>query len=160
MHLPAAAGIRPATPADAGAVTDIEDRAFTGDRFNRRQIRYLLASPTCDACIAVEPDVAVAGYIMTLYRSTWQHGRVYSLAVAPECRGRGIGARLMAAAGAAARRRGCRALRLEVRADNRTAIKLYNSVGYQVIGGKPDYYSDGTAAICMQLSLTPQPQDA
>jgi [ribosomal protein S18]-alanine N-acetyltransferase len=65
--------------------------------------------------------------------------------VAPKYRGRGVGAGLLVAAEAAARQRGCRELRLEVRQDNAAAMALYESAGYRRIAKLPDYYEDGAA---------------
>jgi len=55
---------------------------------------------------------------------------VHDLAVVPECRGGGVGRRLLEAAEARARARGCCKLTLEVQDDNRRARGLYASFGF------------------------------
>jgi ribosomal protein S18 acetylase RimI-like enzyme len=72
--------------------------------------------------------------------------RLYSIAVDPVARGSGLGAALLAAAERAARRRGVRRLRLEVRQDNPAAIALYETRGYRRIGARAAYYEDGADA--------------
>ena len=74
---------------------------------------------------------APVGYAVVLTRRGSRSARLYSIAVAAEAAGRGIGSRLLAAAEEAARRRGADRLHLEVRADNSTAIRLYERAGYR-----------------------------
>ena len=69
--------------------------------------------------------------------------RLYSIAVAPEARGTGIGEALLAAAERHARTRGAIAMRLEVRADNAAAQRLYERRGYRRFGIRRRYYEDG-----------------
>ncbi len=61
---------------------------------------------------------------------------VHDLAVVPEFRGQGVGFALLDAVEAAARRRGCCKLTLEVQDDNRRARELYSRFGFNdfVIG--------------------------
>jgi ribosomal protein S18 acetylase RimI-like enzyme len=42
---------------------------------------------------------------------------------------------------------------LEVRVSNKKAQALYSTLGFQMIGIVPSYYSDGEAAIIMKLRL-------
>jgi len=69
--------------------------------------------------------------------------RLYSLASQPESRGKGVGTALVEATEAAAKQRRCTTLRLEVRTDNASAIKLYERLGYRCIASLPGYYQDG-----------------
>jgi [ribosomal protein S18]-alanine N-acetyltransferase len=75
-----------------------------------------------------------------LYRAKSRAARLYSIGVAAEFRRRGLARRLVAAAEKDAVRRGCRAMRLEVRADSRGTIALYEAAGYRCVGRGPAYY--------------------
>ena len=44
-------------------------------------------------------------------------------------------------------------MHLEVRADNMTAIGLYERAGYHPLGQRPDYYEDGTTALLFGRQL-------
>jgi GNAT superfamily N-acetyltransferase len=55
---------------------------------------------------------------------------IHDIAVTAQCRGRGVGRALMAAAEAYAKERGCCKLTLEVLEGNTRAIGLYRSVGF------------------------------
>lgn len=59
-------------------------------------------------------------------------GAAYYLSVDPDCRGRGYGRAIMAAAEARLRARGVWKLNLMVRADNAAAGDFYRALGYEV----------------------------
>jgi ribosomal protein S18 acetylase RimI-like enzyme len=67
---------------------------------------------------------------------------IHDLAVLPNLRRRGVGARLIAAVEAEARRRGCCKVTLEVRDDNVAAMRLYRRAGFGPgsSGGSPAQY--------------------
>jgi ribosomal protein S18 acetylase RimI-like enzyme len=146
-------GIRAAVAADVKALADLERSAFHSDCFDQRQLGYLVTRAQATCLVAEEPDVPVAGYAVLLHRRRSRGARLYSLAVSPLCRGRGLGVKLLDASEGAARRRGAGSVFLEVRADNRKAIRLYVEQGYGMTGGRADYYADGMAAICMRKTL-------
>ncbi len=73
-------------------------------------------------------------------------GHITSVAVHPKFQGRQVGARLMLALHAEARRiDGLGALTLEVRSSNTAAQRLYRWFGYAPVGTRKDYYRDGLA---------------
>lgn len=140
------APVRSATPADLDALLALELRAFSGDRMSRTQYRRHLVSPAAAVLVTCAPDEGLLGSALVFFRRGNTLARLYSIATAPAARGRGIGARLLAAAEDVARERGCRALRLEVRVDNPNAIALYERAGYRRIGHYTGYYEDGADA--------------
>ena len=137
--------IRPARPADLDALTVLEVQSFETDRLSRTSYRRLLGRRSAAVLIA-EVDDAVRGSAVVLFRHGRPTARLYSLAVDPTCRGRGLGRALTDAALAEAAARGCTRLRLEVRDDNRAAIALYERLGFQLRDQVADYYADGMAA--------------
>ena len=143
---PFSTSVRAATPADLEALVALELRAFSGDRMSRAQYRRHLASAGAAVLVADAPGEELLGSALVFFRKGSARARLYSIATAPAARGRGIGMQRLAAAEAAARDRGCRALRLEVRVDNAVAIALYERVGYRRIGRYADYYEDGADA--------------
>ena len=150
--------IRPAHPSDLDDVLRLEGEAFATDRLTRRRLRALARSASAFLLVAHSGD-ELAGYVLVLTRSTSRVARLYSLAVSPAVRGRGVGSRLLDAAEAAAQARGADEMRLEVRADNRMAIRLYESRGYQTIGRREEYYADGMAAVRYARDLRDLPAD-
>lgn len=147
--------LRPAQLADVDALLAVENAAFDGDRLSRRSFRHLLSRGRQATILAQEADGAVVGYAMVLFHRGTSLARLYSFAVAPEKRGRGIARALLEAAEAEAAERGVVHLRLEVRADNARAISFYEAAGYSPFGAYSAYYDDAADAIRMEKELAP-----
>lgn len=151
---PPASAIRPATLDDVESLVQLEQACFDSDRLTRRNFRYLLTQG--NALLLVDDGQGsgrLRGYALVLFRTGTSLARLYSIAVAPDARGRGIGQALIEAAEAASRDRDCVAMRLEIRADNAAAEKLYRKMGYRPFGTYPDYYEDHADAVRMEKSL-------
>jgi ribosomal protein S18 acetylase RimI-like enzyme len=146
--------IRPARLYDLEALVDIENRSFDVDRFSRRSFRYLLTRANAETLVYEEQGQVLA-YVMLLFNTGTSLSRLYSLAVDPALRGRGIGNTLIAAAEESAVAHDCIYLRLEVRRDNASAIRLYETRGYKQIGHLPDYYEDHMEALRYEKLLAP-----
>lgn len=146
--------IREPTPNDLRALERLEERAFDTDRLSPRSLRHLV-----DAANAVRLIGEVSGQVVAdafvLLRGRTSLARLYSLAVDPDWRGAGIGRAMLQAVETEVLAKGRTVLRLEVRADNRSAIHLYHSTGFREIGRRKDYYTDGCTALRMQKTLRP-----
>jgi ribosomal-protein-alanine acetyltransferase len=152
MKRSAATVIRQVRRADLEALVKLENRCFETDRLSRRSFKHWIAAEHC-AFLVAETDGKLAGYILTLYHPGTQLGRIYSLAVDPELRGRGIAKLLMHAGEQAAADDGCLYLRLEVSVDNNAAIGLYESLGFLRFGLHRDYYEDHKDALRLQKCI-------
>jgi [ribosomal protein S18]-alanine N-acetyltransferase len=103
--------------------------------------------------VAVDADEHLLGYA-GLCAYPPHEAYVQTIAVAPEAQRKGLGTRLLVDLITQSRRRGCRHLDLEVRADNRVAIGLYERHGFESIGRRRAYYQpSGTDAVVMRLDL-------
>lgn len=78
---------------------------------------------------------------------------LYDVAVAPELRRAGLGAALVAAFAAAAKRAGCVKIELEVNAANAPALRLYEKCGFSIVGRRPKFYNLTDDAILMDREL-------
>ncbi len=78
---------------------------------------------------------------------------VLSLGVAPEARRRGLARRLLSAGLGDRERRPLVAAHLEVRSGNRGAQAFYRSLGFEVVGRRRRYYTDGEDALLMTRLL-------
>jgi [ribosomal protein S18]-alanine N-acetyltransferase len=145
--------LRSAVATDVDALLDLERASFSGDRLSRRQLRHLLSGRAHGECLVWAEEGDVLGAVVVLYRSNSRRARVYSIAVAPAARGRGVGRQLLAAAERAARARGCHALRAEIRHDNPASVALFSAASYRCFGERPGYYEDGMHAwrYCKEL---------
>ena len=140
-----AARLRTARAGDVDGILALE-RSFPGDRMSARSVRRFIGAP--GACVRVAAvGTRIAGALVLLLRRNSCWARIYSVAVDPDFRGRGIGRRLVLAAEADARRRGCAGVTLEVREDNAAARALYEQMGYRVDAVLPGYYEDAAPGI-------------
>jgi ribosomal protein S18 acetylase RimI-like enzyme len=146
--------LRPGAAGDLAALLDLESCCFATDRLSRRSFRHFLASPTA-ALIVAERAGRLAGYALVLFPPHADQARLYSIAVAPELSGRGVGPLLLQAAERAAARRGRRVMRLEVDDRNTRAISRYRKSGYHLFGRHRDYYEDHGDALRFEKPLAP-----
>lgn len=112
--------------------------------------RYVVA---CSSAPRRFTPAAVIGFAGVQRRPDAAH--VTTIAVAPEHRRQGVGARLLEWLLDAAVALGCRAATLEVRASNAEARRLYARAGFVEAGARPDYYRQPTEdAVIMWQTLT------
>ena len=148
--------IRPASFSDLGALVELEQCSFQGDRISRRQFRYMLSRARAETLVAEEGG-RLLGYVLVLFSKATAVARLYSIAVAAAARGQGIGRALVGAAEQAARRAERPFVRLEIRIDNRASRALFEGLGYHQFGVLSDYYEDHMEALRYQKTLTPDP---
>lgn len=154
-HAPVAeVRVRKAERGDIDALTELEHRVFATDRLSRRSLRRFVQSPTAEVIVA-QLGARIAGTAIVLFRPRSVVARLYSIAVAPQMGGRGVGPMLLEAAETAACARGCRAIRLEVHVTNHAAISRYRKSGYQEFGRLRRYYEDGGDALRFEKRLVP-----
>lgn len=137
--------VRRATINDLAALVELENAAFEVERMSARQLRGHLESLSAEVFVAIR-ERRVVGAAVLFFRRRHRVARLYSIAVAAGERGHGIGDLLLGTAEQAAQRRGSRALRLEVRVDNRAAQRLYERHGYRGFATRAGYYEDGMDA--------------
>jgi [ribosomal protein S18]-alanine N-acetyltransferase len=83
----------------------------------------------------------VAGFC--LFRTAGEEAEVLSIGVLPACRRRGIGRALMEETLRRLYRDGATALLLEVDGGNEAALSLYGGLGFEQVGERPAYYTQG-----------------
>lgn len=150
----AAISLRPAHEGDIDALLELEDTCFSTDQLARRNFRWMIRRAHATFILAEAAGDKLAGYVLVLYRRGRSQGRIYSIAVNPAMRGKGIAEALLMDAEQHARQQGCRSMRLEVRPDNAAAIRLYEKRGYRAFGHYPGFYEDGTDALRLEKELS------
>jgi tRNA threonylcarbamoyladenosine biosynthesis protein TsaB len=126
---------------------------FPDDPWDAEAMARVLTLSGCFGRLAWEGGEP-CGFVLA--RDLGDECEILSVGVEPAARGRGVGARLMAAALAEGRRRGAASVVLEVAADNEAARRLYVGLGFSAVGHRPRYYRrpDGLAdALILRLSL-------
>ena len=134
--------------ADVGDLDEIcrlELECFGSRAYDRNLIRFLLLDPDSIALKAVDESGRIIGSAIGRIEKIRGSivGRVYTVEVKPEHRGRGVGRSLLTRLEEEFRRMGCEKLVLEVAVDNEPAIKLYKSLGFRFIERLKNYYGRG-----------------
>jgi ribosomal protein S18 acetylase RimI-like enzyme len=146
--------LRLARLADLDHLVRIEKACFPRGRFRRDHLEWILRHDR-GLTLVEETNRGIEGALMLLFES--RVARILSVAVMPSARRRGVGTAMLAAAEDAARSRGAARVRLEVSTRNAAAIELYRSLGYEMEGILPRYYSWGEDAFAMSKPLDPAP---
>jgi [ribosomal protein S18]-alanine N-acetyltransferase len=161
LDLSSAAGrLRPATVDDLEGILALEQASFPAeDCFPRRSWRRLLQVPSA-LCLVVDDrtDGSAGGWtihasIAWLLRRGSDNARMYSLAVHPDARGRGL-ARALIQASLRRLPGNIDSLSLEVRRDNQAAVGLYCAIGFTETALLRQYYGRGRHGIRMRAACT------
>jgi ribosomal protein S18 acetylase RimI-like enzyme len=144
--------IRHAELSDLPELLRLEELSFENDRLSRRSFIRWLGHRRC-AFLVCDEGERLCGYILVIRRRGTLLARMYSLAVDPACRGRGIAQQLVEQAEREARDAGALYMRLEVAEDNEGAISLYEKLGYVQFGLYRDYYEDHGDALRMEKCI-------
>jgi ribosomal protein S18 acetylase RimI-like enzyme len=126
--------IRPATQSDLERIVKIQEaspEASQWDAAGYLQYDCLVAER------ASPPPARVVGFLISRQTAPGER-EILNVAVSPESRGLGIGRRLVEADLS----RGSRTCFLEVRQSNRAALGLYESIGFERVGLRENYYHD------------------
>ena len=135
--------VRPLTVSQIDECWRLDQRCFVdGEAYSRDTFEYLLTAPESVSYRVVTQNSAMAGFVIGLLEPD-HTGHITTIGIAPEHRRRRLASFLMERIEDGFRRRDVRIVRLEVRATNVSAQKLYLSLGYSVTQRLPKYYSNG-----------------
>lgn len=145
--------IRPLTISQLDECWRLDQRCFIdGEAYSRETFDYLLTAPESVSYRAVTNGGIMVGFVIGLVEPD-HTGHVTTVGVAPEHRRRNLAKRLMGQVEDSFLKRNVRLVRLEVRALNVAAQKLYESLGYSITQRLPKYYSNGGDGLLMLKSL-------
>ena len=147
---------RQAEARDLKPLLSLERSCFETDRLSERSFRHWIRSQ--HGCLLVAEQIGEHNGSLLGYGLLWCHrgtrlARLYSIATAPEARGKGVAQGLLTQLEEYALEQGRLFLRLEVAKGNDAAIALYLRMGYHVFGEYHDYYDDHRDALRMQKQI-------
>jgi len=135
-----ALAVKSGNSAALAILAQIHRRAFEpqGERaWSTSSFDQMLASPGCEAFLYHRQKVPVA---FVLVRSVCDEAELVSLAVDPEFQSLGFARAMLVGLIDHLTNKGIAQFHLEVRQDNKKAIKLYRSCGFVKIGERRAYY--------------------
>lgn len=137
---------------DLPALLALEMQCFTTDRLTSRSFQWMITRAHAQLLV-VERDGQLLGYALVLFHRGTSLARLYSIAIACEARGTGLGKQLLQHIESCAIEHDCAYLRLEVRTDNPAAIALYERNGYRRFALVHDYYEDHADALRLEKRI-------
>jgi ribosomal protein S18 acetylase RimI-like enzyme len=150
---PALVKIRPAKIGDISALVELENKCFDYDQLGRRNFHWMIKNAH-SIFLVIDYDKQLLGYGLVLINSGTSLARLYSICTLDEYQGHGLASKLIAnLEQRASEDEDCAYLRLEVKSDNKPAIKLYEKLGYKKFTVKEHYYDDGRAAFCYEKRI-------
>lgn len=127
---------RPMKPEDLGGIIEIEKTCFTADAWSEDDFIYRMnASDWRFINLTLEDEGRVAAYITATVVADEMN--IDSVAVAPDYRRKGYASALIDLAIKQAK---AAVVMLEVRESNTAAISLYQSLGFEKVGLRKNYY--------------------
>lgn len=145
-------------PADFDDLYAIEEICFQPpQRFSRRYMRQLTTSPDAATWIAEEQE-SIKGFAILEWTQQISGVIAYiaTIEVLPAFRSRGIGAELLRRLEGSANAERAIGIWLHVDAENASAIRLYERLGYQNTGRADHYYARNRPAAIYAKPLVPQ----
>jgi len=136
--------VRDALPGDLADLALLHAEAFPFEPWDRESLARLIAMPAMRARVIENAERAKLGFLLALV--TAGEAEIVTLCVAQDARRRGVARALLADLESLARAVKASRLVLEVAADNRPALRFYESRGFTPIGRRAAYYRRGDAA--------------
>ncbi len=142
--------IRKATVKDLPVLLGLERACFSKARYTKDQIDLFLRGDNEETFLFFNEDDPV-GSVMLSARG--MKGKVVSIGVHPKWRKKGVARELMATAEKWFADSGATQVDLEVGAQNREALNLYSTLGYDVVKVLKGYYDGKEDAYLMRKEL-------
>jgi ribosomal protein S18 acetylase RimI-like enzyme len=145
--------IRKAKITDISQLVEVENACFNYDQLSRRNFHWMIKKAH-SIFLVIEYDSKLIGYGLVLINRGTSLARLYSICTLDEYQGYGLASKLIGdLEKKACNEEDCAYLRLEVKEDNKGAIRLYEKLGYHKFTEKDDYYEDGKAAYCFEKRI-------
>ena len=128
--------IKQMTDAHVAQIAALEKLCFS-DPWSENSVASELNNPLSLWLVALDGET-VAGYVGS--QSVLDGADMMNIAVHPDYRRQGVARELVAELTDALAEKGVKILALEVRQSNAPAIALYEQLGFQQVGLRPNYY--------------------
>ena len=145
---------RPATVLDLPIFVSLDEELFPYSPWSIQQYREEFAQETRHFVVAANQAQAIIGYAGVFAPGTGVAADILTLGVIAQHRRQGIARTLMALLTEWAGARDASAMILEVKTENFEAIGLYETLGYEKLNVRRDYFGSGLDAFVMRKDLT------
>lgn len=126
---------------DVPLIMQIEKQCFTDDHWSEKQILQQLKKSNA-INLGIKVQDTLVGYVLVGW--VLDEAELYQIALLPEQRGCGLAQKLLGQLCRQLQLESIQRLLLEVREDNVSAIRLYESFGFIQDGRRKGYYASGS----------------
>ena len=137
---------------DLNTLYEIERECFPDNSFPKTFLKYLIIQHN-SVFLKAKVHGAIIGFIVGIIQVPYSIGRIYSLDIKPEFRGKGAATGLLQALETEFKLRGVTFSILEVDAKNTEALNLYQKFGYKPKRILKNYYGKNRNGIKMTKKL-------
>ncbi len=137
---------------DISTLVKIEQECFSYDQLTQANFKHIIQKANADFSLILYSG-EIAGYGILFYRKGTSLCRLYSIAISPRFRGKGLGDKLLTHLEHLAKEGDSTYLRLEVKEENKAGIELYQKHGFVKFLEKEDYYEDHSLALCFEKKI-------
>lgn len=134
------------------SICRLESTCFGGEAWTRQMFESELENRISLFIVGIDEDRVE----VVCYGGAWliaDVGEITNIAVSPELRRQGLGAKLLELLIQVCEERGMTSINLEVKEFNSPAVNLYEKYGFQVVGRREGYYRDSSDALLMTKSI-------
>lgn len=124
---------------DLDRIVELEHILFTS-AWNKSDFIYELLENQFSFNYVLEADNQIVGYVGVWLM--YEQAQITTIGVDPAYMRRGLGRMMMQEMIELAMNQGCEKMSLEVRVSNQKAISLYESLGFETVTIRKDYYQD------------------
>ena len=154
--LPSEPVVRRARPADLRRVVQLEVASFDEPWTTESLAREIRGQDALVLVAAGRRGGSPAAFAAYRLVPGGDEAELLRLAVEPAARRQGLARALLDEGRRRLAEHGCERCFLEVRADNRPALALYDAAGFHRIGRRAGYYGPGQDALVLACSLRPR----
>ena len=101
---------------------------------------YIFNLDTYSSCLILEEDVNIIGFIS--YSIIYDRAEIIDVIIDEKYRDKGYGKKLVSEVITIAFSNNCNNITLEVSILNKVAIRLYENMGFEIVGVRKKYYKD------------------
>lgn len=124
---------------DLKRVVALEEQLFTS-AWRESDFLYEILQNDFSLNYVLEDEEYIIGYVGVWIM--YEQAQITTIGIDPKYQRRGLGRELMKTVMDIATQQGCEMMSLEVRISNHKAISLYESLGFQNVSIRKDYYKD------------------
>ena len=130
--------MRKMTVEDLPRIIELENQLFPSS-WSYDDFMYELTENVFSYNFVIE-DHRIIGYVGLWI--IYEQAQITTLGVDPLCQRQGYGRKMMEEMIAFAKEKGCQVMTLEVRVSNEPAFRLYQSLGFEKVAIRKNYYTD------------------